>query len=85
MNKKIYSLLALATVVVSLQSVAGEKLMEPPKDLGAHPTTIYPVIPGTRTPDYGSDDKMILKNGIVYPIIPGTNTPDYGKPVLKIK
>jgi hypothetical protein len=39
---------------------------------------VYPAIPGTRTPDYGSDDRLIIRDGKVYDAIPGTNTPDYG-------
>jgi len=49
------------------------------------PKIIYPIIKGTNTPDYGSPDRQVIKNGIVYPVIKGTNTPDYGKPQLVIK
>lgn len=39
--------------------------------------TIYRPIPGTRTPDYGSDDRWIVRDKKIYKAIPGTNTPDY--------
>lgn len=37
----------------------------------------YRPIPGTRTPDYGSDQRWIVRDNKVYKAIPGTNTPDY--------
>ena len=39
--------------------------------------TLYRPIPGTRTPDYGSDERWIVRDNKVYKAIPGTNTPDY--------
>ena len=39
--------------------------------------TIYRPIPGTRTPDRGSDERWIVRDNKVYKAIPGTNTPDY--------
>lgn len=41
--------------------------------------TIYPAIPGTRTPNYGSSNRHIIRGGKVYRAIPGTNTPDYSR------
>jgi hypothetical protein len=39
---------------------------------------IYKPLPGTRTPDRGSDDRWIIRDNKVYKAIPGTNVPDYG-------
>ncbi len=39
---------------------------------------IYRPIPGTRTPDYGSDQRWIVRDNKVYKAIPGTNRPDHG-------
>jgi hypothetical protein len=39
---------------------------------------VDPSTPGTRTPDYGADDRLIIRDGKVYEAIAGTNTPDYG-------
>lgn len=47
--------------------------------------TIYKPIPGTRTPDYGSDDRWIIRDNKIYKAIPGTNTPDYGSRKYIIK
>ena len=47
--------------------------------------TIYRPIPGTRTPDYGSDQRWIVRDNKVYKAIPGTNTPDYGSRTYRIK
>jgi hypothetical protein len=40
---------------------------------------LYPVIPGTRTPDLRGD-RQIIRDGMIYDAIPGTNTPNYNKP-----
>jgi hypothetical protein len=46
---------------------------------------IYPPIPGTRTPDYGSDERWIIRDNKVYKALPGTNTPDYREPKYLIR
>lgn len=46
---------------------------------------IYKPLPGTRTPDRGSEDRWIIRDNKVYRAIPGTNVPDYGSRKYIIK
>jgi hypothetical protein len=45
---------------------------------------LYPVIPGTKSPDLRGD-RQIIRDGMIYEAIPGTNTPDFRTPVGKVE
>ena len=46
---------------------------------------IYKPLPGTRTPNYGSDERWIIRDNKVHKVLPGTNVPDYSEPEYIIK
>ena len=71
MNK---TALFLLTTALSLPCLAGQETI-----------IVYPVIPGTNTPDYGSHDRYIIKGNKIYEAIPGTTTPDYSTGVRVYK
>jgi hypothetical protein len=46
---------------------------------------LYPVIPGTSTPDRGSPNAVVIENGAAYRVISGTTTPDRGTKLYSVQ